>query len=83
MQSAANPIVSLAHLGYIGILIEMRQIERGNYMLSIAKLLSAAGVVSAMGWFAMKPDFAAVLLGILSLSALMITFLPVRADSAS
>jgi len=40
MQSAANPIVSLTHLGYIGILIEMRQIERGNYMLSIAKLLS-------------------------------------------
>ncbi|WP_158610221.1 hypothetical protein [Herminiimonas sp. KBW02] len=50
-------------------------------MLSIAKLLSTAGVVSAIGWFAMKPDFAAVLLGILSLSALMITFLPVRVDS--
>ncbi|MBF8178163.1 MAG: hypothetical protein K2Y13_15510 [Burkholderiaceae bacterium] len=50
-------------------------------MLSIAKLLSTGGIISSIGWFAMKPDFAAVLLGILSLSALMITFLPVRADS--
>nr|WP_143710509.1 hypothetical protein [Janthinobacterium sp. Marseille] len=59
----------------------MRLIEVGGNMLAFAKLLSTAGVLFAMGWFAMKPDFAAVLFGILSLSALMITFLPIRADS--
>jgi len=49
-------------------------------MLAFAKLLSTAGIIFAMGWFAMRPDFGAVLVGILSLSALMITFLPIRAD---
>lgn len=49
-------------------------------MLSLAKLLSTTGVVAATGWFAMWPDFPALLVGILSLSALMMTFLPIAPD---
>ncbi|MNR79367.1 hypothetical protein D3C72_100740 [compost metagenome] len=50
-------------------------------MLAIAKLVSTTGVIFSVGWFAMKPDFAAVLVGILSLSALMLSFLPITPES--
>ena len=53
----------------------------GIHMINIAKILSTTGVIVALGWFAMKQDFAAVLLGILSLSVFMITFLPIRSDN--
>ncbi|MES2026602.1 MAG: hypothetical protein V4448_13715 [Pseudomonadota bacterium] len=50
-------------------------------MINITKILSTAGMVVAMGWFAMKPEFAAVLVGILSLTVFMLTFLPITSDS--
>ncbi|WP_157889155.1 hypothetical protein [Herminiimonas arsenitoxidans] len=50
-------------------------------MINIAKILSTTGMIVAMGWFAMRPEFAAVLVGILSLSVFMLTFLPITSDS--
>jgi hypothetical protein len=50
-------------------------------MINALKVVSTLGMVAAVCWFFTKPDFAAVLLGILSLSIFMMTFLPVDADS--
>jgi hypothetical protein len=50
-------------------------------MTQALKTVSAVGTGAAATWFFMKPDFAAVLLGILSLSVFMITFLPIASDS--
>lgn len=49
-------------------------------MMQIFKLISLLGMLGGMAWFAIVPDFAAVLLGILSLAIFMMTFLPVRPD---
>jgi hypothetical protein len=53
----------------------------GVIMIYKLKAVSALGMFAAIGWFSNRPDFAAVLLGILSLSIFMMTFLPVSADS--
>lgn len=53
----------------------------GNNMINIAKILSITGVLAAMAWFVMKPEFAAVLFGILSLAAFMMAFLPIPPDN--
>jgi hypothetical protein len=50
-------------------------------MIYSLKAVSALGMLAAIGWFFNQPDFAAVLLGILSLSVFMMTLLPVSADS--
>lgn len=47
-------------------------------MLGFFKSLSTLGVVLAIIWFATSHQFAAVLLGILCISAFMMTFLPVQ-----
>jgi hypothetical protein len=49
-------------------------------MTHIFKLISVLGMLGGIAWFAMVPDFAAVLLGIMSLSIFMMTFLPVTPD---
>lgn len=49
-------------------------------MIYALKTASALGVLAAAGWFAMEPDFIAVLVGIVSLSVLMMAFLPIAAD---
>lgn len=49
-------------------------------MINIIKFLSCVGMIVAAGWFFAVPDFAAVLTGILSLTAFMITFLPIATD---
>lgn len=49
-------------------------------MTHIFKLLSIFGMLGGIAWFAMAPDFAAVLLGIVSLSIFMMTFLPITPD---
>lgn len=49
-------------------------------MIYVLKAVSALGVFASAGWFAIRPDFAAVLVGIVSLSVLMMTFLPVASD---
>lgn len=49
-------------------------------MISIIKFLSCLGMLIASAWFFFAPDFAAVLIGILSLAAFMITFLPITTD---
>lgn len=52
-------------------------------MTHLFKLISLLGVLGGIAWFAMTPDFAAVLLGILSLSVFMMTFLPVAPDETA
>ena len=49
-------------------------------LINLIKSLSCLGMVAATAWFLVVPDFAAVLTGILSLSAFMFTFLPVATD---
>jgi hypothetical protein len=48
--------------------------------INLIKSLSFLGMFAAAAWFFVMPDFAAVLTGILSLSAFMFTFLPVTTD---
>lgn len=48
--------------------------------INLIKSLSFLGMFAAAAWFFVMPDFAAVLTGILSLSAFMFTFLPVATD---
>lgn len=50
-------------------------------MIKIFKSSSCIGMITAAVWFFSVPDFAAVLLGILSLTVFMMTLLPVTADS--
>ena len=50
-------------------------------MIKIFKISSCLGMFAAGAWFINMPDFAAVLLGILSLTIFMMTFLPVTPDS--
>lgn len=50
-------------------------------MIYALKTLSTVGTVAAAAWFSAQPDFAAVLLGIMSLSVFMLTFLPIASDS--
>ena len=50
-------------------------------MIKIFKISSCIGMITATAWFFSVPDFAAVLLGILSLTVFMMTLLPVTADS--
>jgi hypothetical protein len=50
-------------------------------MIYTLKAASALGTFAAIAWFFNRPDFAAVLFGILSLSIFMMTFLPVSADN--
>ncbi len=50
-------------------------------MIKIFKISSCVGMIAATAWFFIVPDFAAVLLGILSLTVFMMTLLPVAADS--
>lgn len=52
-------------------------------MMQIFKLISIFGMLAGVAWFAMVPDFAAVLLGILSLAIFMMTFLPVTPDETA
>lgn len=49
-------------------------------MIYALKAVSTLGMIAAIVWFSTKPDFAAVLLGILSLSIFMMTLLPVETD---
>lgn len=49
-------------------------------MISILKSLSCLGMAGAAAWFVVSPDFAAVLLGILSLAVFMMTFLPITSS---
>lgn len=50
-------------------------------MIKIFKITSCVGMIASVAWFFVVPDFAAVLLGILSLMVFMMTLLPVTADS--
>lgn len=50
-------------------------------MINTLKSLSGLGVLVAVVWFFMRPDFAAVLTGILSLSVFMMTLLPITSTS--
>lgn len=50
-------------------------------MIKLLKTVSTLGTAAAAGWFFITPDFAAVLMGILSLSIFMMAFLPVETDS--
>lgn len=54
---------------------------RRTVMIKIFKISSCVGMIAATAWFFIVPDFAAVLLGILSLTVFMMTLLPVAADS--
>lgn len=47
-------------------------------MVNLFKSVSTFGMVLSVSWFAMNQDFGAVLLGILSLSSFMMTFLPMQ-----
>jgi hypothetical protein len=89
-----RPIVSADHLGYIvhlrnflTLINKVAAIEihcmrlHGVNMIYSLKAVSALGMLAAIGWFFNQPDFAAVLLGILSLSVFMMTLLPVSADN--
>lgn len=49
-------------------------------MTYIFKMISVLGMLGGVAWFSMVPDFAAVLLGILSITVFMMTFLPVTPD---
>ena len=53
----------------------------GTNMIKAMKAVSLLGTAAAAGWFIERQDFAAVLLGIVSLSILMMSFLPVNTDS--
>jgi hypothetical protein len=54
---------------------------RRTFMIKISKISSCIGMITATAWFFIVPDFAAVLLGILSLSVFMMSLLPVTVDS--
>lgn len=49
-------------------------------MINKIKSLSCLGMLVAIVWFLMEPDFAAVLVGIFSLMAFLMTFLPNPVD---
>lgn len=49
-------------------------------MTQLFKLISMFGMLGGIAWFAITPDFAAVLLGILSLAIFMMSFLPMTPD---
>lgn len=49
-------------------------------MINIVKTFSFFGMIAATAWFFLVQDFAAVLIGIFSLSAFMIAFLPIAND---
>jgi hypothetical protein len=49
-------------------------------MINAFKYMAIIGIAAAIVWFEMRPEFAAVLLGILSLSVFMLTFLPIASD---
>ena len=49
-------------------------------LIAVLKFLSSLGIVAAVFWFFVEPDFAAVLVGILSLVVFMSTFLPITTD---
>jgi len=53
----------------------------GTNMVKAIKAVSLFGTTAAAVWFVERQDFAAVLLGIVSLSILMMSFLPVTTDS--
>lgn len=44
-------------------------------MVNIFKAVTSFGIVAAIVWFEVRPDFAAVITGILCLSLFMMTFL--------
>jgi cytochrome b len=53
----------------------------GVNMMHLLKMISVVGMLAALGWFFSTEEFAAVLLGIVSLSAFMMAFLPVKASN--
>lgn len=49
-------------------------------MINTIKSLSCLGMLVAVVWFLMAPDFVAVLAGIFSLTVFLMTFLPSPVD---
>tara|TARA_R110001599_G_scaffold64023_4_gene179570 strand:- start:258384 stop:258539 length:156 start_codon:yes stop_codon:yes gene_type:complete len=48
--------------------------------MNLLRALTAFGTLFAAGWFAIAPSFSAVFFGIVSLSVLMMAFLPIPAN---
>jgi hypothetical protein len=48
--------------------------------MNLLRVFTALGVMIAVGWFAIDPNFIAVFFGIVSLTVLMMAFLPIESD---